>query len=513
MIDTKGIAGVQAKNPKPYDVGRAHPTLPHMSSGSGPSQMREFLDYWGLSDRAVLARAPSDVAEQMDSATRQVIFVGLEDLISELASPEPVDQSVGRLAVYMDPAPGDEARWQLATMLADTVVLRRPRFENRPIFGHTVRELCEPEAENVALPPLAANGIGTSSPSEGLDPEIEAMISEFLELDEHEPVVPREDQLAARLPAALAHALRFAAHLAAVGDGAEVVLVDPDLSSARDVVRSLDGVYFHNGAWHTHDSWIGGSRPDTDLFGQIVGRIDPEWSDTLSVLGAYAAGAKNEHGHLPLAPKSEKERRLATEFFCRFGRLHFGNALVETGPRAETFITPGDVAPDWRPALSTQMLLAAFPHVRTADLSTFEYLHGLPGLADLRHRLRIDAERVENCTARELETRISQIAVELSEAGGRAKDEFANFLNANRKNLVLTWLANAVTIGAGFVSFGPIGAMGAAAIAASATAALEQRKLDPRARFTASELGLLALANTADTTGRRQPHARDRHLN
>jgi len=106
---------------------------------------------------------------------------------------------------------------------------------------------------------------------------------------------------------------------------------------------------------------------------------------------------------------------------------------------------------------------------------------------------------------------MSQIAHELSDAGERAKDEFADVLSTDRKNLVLTWLANAVTIGAGFVSFGPVGAIGGAAIAASASAALERRKLDPQARFTASELGLLALANGADPTRRRRPHPRGRH--
>jgi hypothetical protein len=481
-----------------------------MRRGAGPIQVREFLDYWGLRDRAELAGAPSDVVEQMDSATRQVIFVGLEDLISELASPEPVDLSPKRLAVYMDPPPGDEARWQLATMLADTVVLRRPRFENPPVFGYTVRELCEPEPERVAPPPKETSGADTSTPSEGFDPDLEAILDELLDLDNTEPVVSREDQLAARLPPALARALRFAAHLAAVGDGAEVVLVDPDLSSSGDVLRSLEGVYYDNGAWHVHDSWVGGLRPDTDLFGQIVDGIEPQRSDTLSVLGAYAVGARYGYGHLPLAPTSEKQQRLAAEFFCRFARLHFGHALFEDGPRADPFMTPGEVTPDWRPAISSQMLLTAFPRVRTADLSTFEYLHALPDLADLRRRLRSDAERVENCTATELETRMLQIAHELSESGERAKVQFADVLSTDRKKLVLTWLVNAVTIGVGFVSFGPVGAIGGAAIAASASAALERKQLDPQARFTASELGLLALANGADPTTRRPPHARGR---
>jgi hypothetical protein len=477
--------------------------------------VREFLDFWNLRDRAELAGAPSDVVERMDSASRQVIFVGLEDLISELASPEPIDPSPGRLAVYMDPPPGDEARWQLATMLADTVVLRRPRFENPPIFGNTVRGLCEPEPERVAPPPKATSGADTSTPSEGFDPDLETIYDEILDglldLDNDEPIVSREDQLAARLPPALARALRFAAHLAAVGDSAEVVLVDPDLSSSGDVLRSLEGVYYDNGAWHVHDSWAGGLSPHTDLFGQIVDGIKPERSDTLSVLGAYAVGARHGYGHLPLAPTSEKQRRLAAEFFCRFARLHFGHAMMETGPRADPFMTPGEVTPDWRPAISSQMLLTAFPRVRTADLSTFEFLHALPDLADLRRRLRIDAERVENCTATELETRMSQIAHELSESGERAKVRFADVLSTDRKKLVLTWLVNAVTISVGFVSFGPVGEIGGAAIAASASAALERKELDPQARFTASELGLLALANGADPTRRRRPHPTGRH--
>jgi hypothetical protein len=462
--------------------------------------VREFLDYWGLRDRAELAGAPSDVVERMDSATRQVIFVGLEDLISELASPEPVDLSPDRLAVYMDPPPGDEARWQLATMLADTVVLRRPRFENPSVFEHTVRGLCEPEPERVAPPPKTTSGVDTSTPLEVFDPDLVAILDEILDLDNFGPVVSREDQLAARLPPALARALRFAAHLAAVGDGAEVVLVDPDLSSSGDVLRSLEGVYYDNGAWHVHDGWAGGLSPDADLFGQIVDGIEPEPSDTQSVLGAYAVGARHGYGHLPFVPTSEKQRRLAEEFFCRFARLHFGHAVFETGPRANPFMTPGEVKPEWRPAVGSQMLLTAFPGVRTADLSTFEYIHALPGFTNLRSGLRKEAERVENCTPTELQTRMLQIARELSETGEAAKVEFADVMSTARKNLVLTWLVGAVTLGVGFASFGPVEAIGGAGIGASLSAALERKKLDPQARFTASELGLLTLANGADPT-------------
>jgi len=457
-----------------------------MKRGVGPIRVREFLDYWGLHDRAELASAPADVVERMDSATRQVIFVGLEDLISELARPEPVELSPGRLAVYMDPPPGDEARWQLAAMLADTVVLRRPRFETPPLFGASVRELCEPESEPVAMPPVWTHGTTSKPrPSGGVDRDLEAILDELLDLDDDVPVVSREDQLAARLPPALERALQFAAHLAAVGDGAEIVLVDPDLGSSGDVLRSLEGVYYDDGVWRVHDGWVGGQRPDADLFGQVVAGIEPTRSDVLSVLGAYAVGARHGYGHLPLVPTSEKQRRLAAEFFCRFARLHFGHALMETGPRADAFMTPGEVSPDWRPAVNDQMLLTAFPRVRTADQSTFEYLHGLPGLVSFRRRLRLDAERVENCTATDLEERMSQIAHELSDAGERAKDEFADVLRTDRKNLVLTWLAEALVVGAGFVSWGSVGAIAGGAIAASTSAALERKKLDTQARFTA----------------------------
>jgi hypothetical protein len=469
-----------------------------MAVSTGPTQMREFLKYWGLHDTNALANAPAEIVAGMDPATRQVIFVGIEDLVVELTTKGPVDLPPDRLAVYIDVPAGDEARWQLASMLADDVVLRRPRWERPIIFGHTIRELCEPEPEPTHLLPTAVSD--TAAP---LDPEVEAFLEGIIQAidDEDEtPTPPREEALAARLPSALSKALAFAAHLAAVGDGARLILAEPDLSSSSAIIKSLEGVYYEDGGWRVHDPWSGGKHPDAETFGEALYKLAPDRDSIDPVLGAYFAGARHGWGHLPLVTTSDKQQRVAVEFLSRFARLHFSHALVETGPRADAFLAPGTKGSDWRAALSDQMMVTAFPRIQTADLSTFEYLHALRGVAELRHRLRVDAERLENCTAAELQPRMAQIAHELRDVGERAKNEYAEAVSSDRKNLVLTWLANAAIVGAGFISFGLEGTVGGAAIAASVTTALEHKKLDPQARFTASELGLLALATGADPT-------------
>jgi hypothetical protein len=65
---------------------------------------------------------------------------------------------------------------------------------------------------------------------------------------------------------------------------------------------------------------------------------------------------------------------------------------------------------------------------------------------------------------------------------------------SGRRGVVLSGAVNALVVGAGFVSFGPVGGAVGGLLAGSLLAALDKYKLDPKANLSGSELALLTLA-------------------
>jgi hypothetical protein len=160
--------------------------------------------------------------------------------------------------------------------------------------------------------------------------------------------------------------------------------------------------------------------------------------------------------------------------------------LLSLGPQAEP-VGPG-LEPDWRPALADRILLDAFPGAATIDPHAFEYMHTMRSLADFRHRMRTDAERVEGLSAEESADRLAQMSHELSETAHAASTALAEAMTSGRRNLSLTGAVAGIIAGAGFVSFGTAGAIAGTLIATSLTAAVEHRKLDPTAEMSGTEL-------------------------
>lgn len=216
-------------------------------------------------------------------------------------------------------------------------------------------------------------------------------------------------------------------------------------------------------------------------------------SDINEIFGSYILGEKTARGHLPLIPSRTTARAAAIEFYSRFRRVFVESPWVNLGPQVE--LIDASEAPDWRPALADQFLLAAFPNAATIAPQAYEYIHTMPRLADFRRRLRTDAERLEGRTAAEVATHLDEVSRELKEAASAASAAIGNAVTNDRRNLVLTGGVAGLIAGAGFVSFGPIGAIGGGLIAASLTAAVERRKLDPAVTMTGSELALVTLTD------------------
>jgi hypothetical protein len=139
------------------------------------------------------------------------------------------------------------------------------------------------------------------------------------------------------------------------------------------------------------------------------------------------------------------------------------------------------------------MLLAAFPNVATADISTFDYLHRLPHLEDFRHRLRADSRQLNLGTAANAQECLSEISLELRKTAEAASVTLSRTITSDRRNLVLTGLVSAIIAGVGFISFGPVGEIGGGLAAGSLMAALQARQLDRSAKFTGTELALMTL--------------------
>jgi hypothetical protein len=459
---------------------------------SVPAAAREFLRYWALRDRGQLAAEPERVVDAMDPATRQVIYVAAEDLLDEIAHEGPITTEPGEVAVYLNPTPHEEYRWQLAAMLADTVVLNRAHWA--PGFGfYSLREVCtRPDGD----PEAAASALAAVTPSG--DSEEAALVADQLMIEKSlglldDKILTSENATEwrdAAVPAALANILRFLAHLSAVGDGARVILSTFDLQGALKTWHSLEWVYFIEGKWGYAYPWTT-LPPGVRAFEEIINEIGPDQAELLvEVIWSYALGSTTSRGHLPLVPSTPRCHRTAVQFYRQIHRLFF-HPFASGIPQAVPL--KSGTSPDWRPAFCDEILIAAFPNVATADLSTFEYLHELRALDDFRHRLRADAKEMSISTAAEAEERLIEVSAELRKTARAATTVLESAISADRKNIILTNLASAVITGVGFISFGPVAAIGSGIAAGSLTAALQSRQLDRSAKFTGTELALLTL--------------------
>jgi hypothetical protein len=301
------------------------------------------------------------------------------------------------------------------------------------------------------------------------------------------------------LPEQLAGILRFLVHLAAAQGPSRVLLTTPDLEGLRTTWNSLRGVYYWNGSWGCCDpgDWITPAPPHgAVILKDAIDSTGARLPEIAEIFASYKLGIDTMRGHIPLIPSSVSAHAAAVEFYSRFRRVFVDSPLLSIGPQAEP-VSPG-LEPDWRPALADRILLDAFPSAATIDPSAFEYLHTMRRLAEFRHRMRADAERVEGLSAEESADRLAQMSRELSETAHAASAALAEAMTSGRRNLWLTGAVAGVIAAAGFVSFGPTGAIAGGLIATSLTAAVEHRKLDPTAEMSGTELALVTLE-----TGRR----------
>lgn len=460
----------------------------------------EFLEEWALRDRGTLANDPIQLVRRMDLPLKRVLYVAALDLLDVLASAPLPALAPGELRVTMLARWGEESRWQLAALLADTVVLQYSRDD--PILGyHALSEICarpEPEDPEVdsggaVIISQEAESKDSSNRSE-LALDVEAILGELLE-DEPEFSAPDYAGWMERvLPGRLAAILRFLVHLAAVKGPSRVLMTAPDLTGLRDTWNSLRGVYYWDGEWGCSDpgDWITPAPPHgAVILKEVIDGTGAYMSDIAEIFASYKLGENTARGHVPLIPSNEAAHAAAIAFYSRFRRIFMFRPLWGVGPQAES--VGAGLGPDWRPALADQILLDAFPGAATIDPSAFEYLHTMPGLADFRHRMRTDAERVDGLNADESANRLGQISRELSEAAHAASAALAEAMTSGRRNLSLTGAVAGLIAGAGFVSFGTVGAIAGGLVATSLTAAVEQRKLDPAAAMSGTELALMTL--------------------
>jgi hypothetical protein len=501
-----------------------------------PVAAAEFLGEWALRDRRTLAHDPIKLVRRMDLPLERVLYVAALDLLDVLASAPLPALSPGELRVTMMAHWGEEARWQLAALLADTVVLQYGRDE--PILGyHALSEICgrpEPEGQEVDSsgaviisreneskgsanqPPLSTSNEGSKIAGSQLSPDDESPelpldVVAILEALADEPEFSAPDYTAWMervLPERLAAILRFLVHLAAVKGPSRVLMTSPDLTGLRATWLSLRGVYYWDGEWGCSDpgDWITPAPPQgAVILKQAIDATGAYMSDIEEIFASYKLGEKTARGHVPLIPSNATVHAAAIEFYSRFRRIFVVSPLVSFGPQAEP-VDPG-LGPDWRPALADQVLLDAFPGAATIDPSAFEYLHTMRGLADFRHRMRTDAERVSGLNAEESAVRLGQISRELSEAARDASAALAEAMTSGRRNLSLTGAVAGLIAGAGFVSFGTVGAIAGGLVATSLTAAVEQRKLDPAAAMSGTELALVTLDKGKPPRKRRRSRA------
>jgi hypothetical protein len=153
----------------------------HAARGASeiPARVRYFLRDWRLNNNQ-LAREPEEVIKELRPRTMREMYVAVQELLDELTERN-FSCSENDFVVYANPKPGQEYQWQLATFLADSVVLHRPMWE--PSFGglpYRLRDLCGSAAPE--LPPRSAP-VSTldSVPTDGPSPpstEIERILEE-----------------------------------------------------------------------------------------------------------------------------------------------------------------------------------------------------------------------------------------------------------------------------------------------------------------------------------------------
>jgi hypothetical protein len=461
----------------------------------------------------------------MDLALQRVLYLAALDLLDVLASVPLPPTRPDELRVTIVARWGEEYRWQLAALLADTVVLQYDRTE--PVLNYyALREICArnearetDDSDNAAIT-LENEDIEISDEQElgkrdgiekieeslqshagdaasQISQDVDEILAEIAEAIEDEPDFSPPDYnewMERVLPEQLAKILRFLVHLAAAQGPSRVLLSTPDLGGLYTTWNSLRGVYYWDGAWGCCDpgDWITPSPPrGAVILKDAIDATGAHLHDIAEIFASYKLGEDTLRGHIPLIPSSASVHAAAIEFYSRFRRVFVINPLLSLGPQAEP-VTP-NLGPDWRPALADRILLDAFPGAATIDPGAFEYLHTMRSLVHFRHRIRTDAERVEGLSAEESANRLAQMSRELSEAAHAASSDLAEAISSGRKNLSLTGGVNGLIAGAGFISFGTGGAIVGGLIAASLTAAVARRQLDPTVKMQGTELALVTL--------------------
>jgi hypothetical protein len=438
----------------------------------------------------------------------------------------------GELRITMLARRGEEHRWQMAALLANTVILQY-RPDDLWINYVSLRELCarwEPETDQATREPIDPH---VSSAQFGAPTDRESATADFVNersdsvpgggselnqqlkaLDEAIDAINIEYDLAddrtkpdydawmrGVLPRRLALTVQFIAHVAAVRSPGRLILHNPDhdLSGFSQTWRSIRGVYFWNGKWGTSDpgDWVSPAPPvGAVILKDVIDNTGAGVTELQEIFVSYVLGESTLRGHVPLVPSSAEAHQAAVELYSRFRRVFVATSMMDLGPQAELVGDGLELGPEMRPALWDQLLLQAFPSAATIDPGAFEYLHTMPNLESFRRRLRMDAERIDGLPAAEAAQRLNEIARELRESASAASASLASELTSGHRNLSQTGGVAGLIAGAGFVSFGPLGAVGGGLIAASLTAAIELKKLYPMAAMTGTDLALLTLDGT-----------------
>jgi hypothetical protein len=239
----------------------------------------------------------------------------------------------GELRVTMVARWGEEYRWQLAALLADTVVLQYNRVE--PVLNYyALREIC---ARTESEDPEADSGdhVANPSESEGTNPsdrltsdtsaergktegnreglpegelrsDIEAILAELAEEEPESSPLDYTEWMQRILPEELAGILRFFVHLAAAQGPSRILLTTTtDRRELMPTWNSLRGVYYWDGAWGCCDplDWITPSPPyGAVILKDAIDATGARLPDIAEIFASYKLGENTVRGHVPLIP-------------------------------------------------------------------------------------------------------------------------------------------------------------------------------------------------------------------
>jgi hypothetical protein len=461
-------------------------TVPDSPVGDNHSIVRNFLNNYSVSQLDALASNPREyVLRKMSDTARREIYVAVEDVLDQISYRGPLKKRAGELAVYVEPHPGDEYRWQLAALFCDTVILRRPRWA--PTFDfHSLRQTCLTDFESThRRPPSAA--------STNLSAEDIAFIDSTLDdIEADSPSLTTADFVEWRdrvLVDTLANLIRFLIHLSAVGSYSRVLIADPHITAASDTLDSLKGLYWWNGGWHVCDEgWTQSPPIGVSTFSESLHNIKASWHSIEEVLHSYAV-APNSIGHYPIVPSNSDARAVAIEFYSRFHRLHFDTPLVGMAPQADLKDLPNDDA-DWRPTWYDEVLVSAFPSVSTANASAFDYLHNLPQIEEFRDDLR-GWVRLDPSNIKQAQLLLEEVSYRMRRRAGAAADRLLDATKSSKSKVRRTRNTATVNLALGFIT-NPANPGNFWAAGRSISAA--KRDFDPTSKLNATELALLTLA-------------------